>query len=331
MYRKEKPLVLKSSASSLSNNLSVLVALEKGVLNYAVVHKAVVNIISASTDGSTVNSRNIVCKEPSAAQQSTPMIIQAKWVCLPSRTVFVLTSLKGIQMFESDGSAMIYWHALGDVNSTDISEHANFGRGITGIGENFICIGTQLGEIHVFSVPAKGTNVTQKESLVGHRYPICDLASSGNQMVSSDEQGNIIIWSLSGSSFKQTHSINGSGFPCSTIIMWKNVIVAGFGNGQIRLYSAETGKLAAQVNAHARWVTALDVASDNGMLLSASEDSYVRVWQLKEGNQMPEIEYVNQECVTDQQLVGVQFLHPQGKAFCTTGYDSCDLSFYVQS
>lgn len=78
MYRKEKPLVLKSSASCLSNNLSVLVALEKGVLNYAVVHKAVVNIISASTDGSTVNSRNIVCKEPSAAQQSTPMIIQVK-------------------------------------------------------------------------------------------------------------------------------------------------------------------------------------------------------------------------------------------------------------
>lgn len=55
-------------------------------------------------------------------------------------------------------------------------------------------------------------------------------------------------------------------FPCSTILMWKNVIVAGFGNGQIRLYSAETGKLAAQVNAHARWVTALDVASDNGMV-----------------------------------------------------------------
>lgn len=76
MYRKEKPLILKSSASSLTNNLSVLVALDKGVLNYAVVHKAVVNIISASTDGATVNSRNIVCKEPSAAQQSTPMIIQ---------------------------------------------------------------------------------------------------------------------------------------------------------------------------------------------------------------------------------------------------------------
>lgn len=30
-----------------------------------------------------------------------------------------------------------------------------------------LCVGTQLGEIHVFNVPAKGTNVTLKESLIG--------------------------------------------------------------------------------------------------------------------------------------------------------------------
>lgn len=35
-------------------------------------------------------------------------------------------------MFESDGSAMIYWHALGDVNSTDIS-----GNGTQVIGKYF--------------------------------------------------------------------------------------------------------------------------------------------------------------------------------------------------
>ena len=44
-------------------------------------------------------------------------------------------------------------------------------------------------------------------------------------------------------------------YPCSTIFLWKNVIVAGFGNGQIKLFAADTGKLAAQVNAHARWVS----------------------------------------------------------------------------
>ena len=30
--------------------------------------------------------------------------------------------------------------------------------------------GTQLGEIHVFNVPAKGTNVTLKESLIGNKF-----------------------------------------------------------------------------------------------------------------------------------------------------------------
>jgi hypothetical protein len=31
--------------------------------------------------------------------------------------------------------------------------------------------GTQLGEIHVFNVPAKGTNITLKESLIGMYQP----------------------------------------------------------------------------------------------------------------------------------------------------------------
>lgn len=76
MYRSEKPIPLKTSTSALSNNLSVLLTEEKKSLNYAVVHKSVVNIVSAATDGSTVTNRHVVCKEPTATQQSTPMIIQ---------------------------------------------------------------------------------------------------------------------------------------------------------------------------------------------------------------------------------------------------------------
>lgn len=79
MYRKEKPLTLKSSASSLTNNLTVFISPEKGSMNYAVVHKSVVNVISSSLDGSTVTNRQVICKEPSVVQQNTPMIIQA-WI-----------------------------------------------------------------------------------------------------------------------------------------------------------------------------------------------------------------------------------------------------------
>jgi len=75
MYRKEKPLLLKGSTSALANNLSIEVNLEKGIISYATVHKSLVNLVSASLDGTSVNPRQIPCKEPSASQGFT-MILQ---------------------------------------------------------------------------------------------------------------------------------------------------------------------------------------------------------------------------------------------------------------
>lgn len=51
---------------------------------------------------------------------------------------------------------------------------------------------------------------------------------------------------------------------CSSVKLWKGVIAAGYGNGQIRLYEAATGVLRAQVHAHARWIYALDLAPLSG-------------------------------------------------------------------
>ena len=73
MFQKEKPMSLKSSASAICNNLSIQVSPAKKMINYAVVHKSVVNLVSACMDGSTVNHRQVVCKESSMAS----MILQA--------------------------------------------------------------------------------------------------------------------------------------------------------------------------------------------------------------------------------------------------------------
>ncbi|OWF43963.1 WD repeat-containing protein 54-like [Mizuhopecten yessoensis] len=330
MFRREKPLALKSSASALANNLSALITPEKDSLNYAVVHKAVVNIISSTTDGSSVTNKQVICKEPSATHQTTPMILQCKWIQLPVRTVLVLTTLRGIQIYEYDGSAMIYFHALGNVHSSEASEYGNFGRGISCVGDNFLCVGTQLGEIAVFDIPQKGPNINMKESLTGHKYPVCDLASERNTLISSDEQGSIILWSLNDTSIRQRQFIQGSGDPCSCLCIWKDIIVGGFGNGQLKVYSAKTGRLAALVNAHVRWINALDIASESGELLSVSDDTYARIWKLKAGEN-PEIEFSFGESVTDLQLCGGQFVHKAGMGFCVTGYDSSDLVFYLRN
>ena len=76
MFRKEKPLPLKSSASLLCNNLTILNNSDRGSLNYAVIHKYLINMVCTSTDGSQVTHRQVVCKEPSTTQQGTAMIIQ---------------------------------------------------------------------------------------------------------------------------------------------------------------------------------------------------------------------------------------------------------------
>lgn len=51
---------------------------------------------------------------------------------------------------------------------------------------------------------------------------------------------------------------------CSSVKLWNGVVAAGYGNGQIRLYEAATGVLRAEVNAHARWIYALDLAPLTG-------------------------------------------------------------------
>ena len=57
-----------------------------------------------------------------------------------------------------------------------------------------------------------------------------------------------------------------SGFPCLSLCCWGSLLVAGFSNGQIRLYSVETGQKTVEIAAHGRCITALDVARDSGLV-----------------------------------------------------------------
>ena len=56
--------------------------------------------------------------------------------------------------------------------------------------------------------------------------------------------------------------------PCSSLALWKGVIVGACGSGQIKVYNLATGKLGACANAHARWINAIDVAKDSGLVSS---------------------------------------------------------------
>uniref|UniRef100_A0A8B9FW10 WD repeat domain 54 n=1 Tax=Amazona collaria TaxID=241587 RepID=A0A8B9FW10_9PSIT len=207
-----------------------------------------------------------------------------------------------LQMYEADGSVLVYWHAL------DVAEHppaqAVFARGIAAVGERFICVGTSSGPVLVFDIPPKGTNVTVSEVLEQHGAAVTDIAAEqgrapdgAGDLVSADDAGTLCVWSA-GEEFRLVSKVPACGCTCSSVALWHGTVAAGFGNGQIRLYEAASGRLRAQVNAHARWINALDLAPETGKLLSGAEDSFVHIWKLSRNPDTDDVEvsWVRRSC-----------------------------------
>ncbi|NXK42410.1 WDR54 protein, partial [Piprites chloris] len=327
-YRRERALALRSSSSALYNNLAVLCPPARPPRAFGAVHGTTLSLLGPEGPPRQLPARG------GGSALSTPLLTQAAWCELPARVLLVLTSQRGVQMYDADGSTLVFWHAL------DVPEHpaahSVFARGISVAREHFICVGTSSGAVLVFDIPPKGTNVTLSEVLEQHRDPVTDIAAEQGQalegagdLVTADDSGTLCLWST-GEEFTLLGKIPGSGCTCSSVTLWNGIVAAGYGNGQIRLWEAGTGQLRAQVSAHARWIYALDLAPLTGKLLSGAEDSFVHVWKLSRDPDTDdvEIQHCHAECVTDTQVCGARFCDPAGDTFAVTGYDLSEILCY---
>ena len=72
-----------------------------------------------------------------------------------------------------------------------------------------------------------------------------------------------------------------SEFPVTTLAIWnripQGVIIAGYGSGHVRIFSVTSGAIVAESIAHAGWITGMDLANSSGLLVTCSEDGFVRV------------------------------------------------------
>ncbi|KAG8538868.1 hypothetical protein GDO81_021875, partial [Engystomops pustulosus] len=125
-------------------------------------------------------------------------------------------------------------------------------------------------------------------------------------LVTADDSGVLCVWK-SGEDFRLVTKISAYGVTCSSVKLWSGVIAAAYGTGQIRLYDARTGTISAELDSHARWIYALDIAPETGR-----------------------VEHRHSECVTDTQVCGAKFCDPQGSSFAVTGYDLNEIIRYVQ-
>ncbi|XP_048208739.1 WD repeat-containing protein 54 [Perognathus longimembris pacificus] len=328
MFRRERSIPLRGSAAPLCNNLSVLHLPARNLTHFGVVHGPNAQLLSAAPDGVPLAQRQLHAKE--GAGVSPSLITQVHWCVLPFRVLLVLTSHRGIQMYESDGSTMVYWHALDSGDASSVQ--ALFARGIAASG-HFICVGTWSGRVLVFDIPAKGPNIVLSEELAEHQTPITDIATEPAQgqdgmadMVTADDSGLLCVW-RTGPEFTLLTHIPGFGVPCPSVQLWQGIVAAGYGNGQVCLYEATTGNLHVKINAHARAICALDIAPEVGKLLSAAEDTFVHIWKLSRRPESGsiEVEHCHGECVSDTQVCGARFCESSGSSFAVTGYDLAEI------
>jgi len=314
MYN-QSAVSIKSSASLLYNNLDVLSSASG--LQYAVVHKSNVWVFDAEEiQTNQAAYRRVVCKGEGTQTSST--IMQAKWCVLPQRTLLVVGSVKGAQMFDENGSMMIFWQAL---QPHPKEGKPQFVRGITAAGDNRICIGTADGSIYAFDIPTKGNGVKLHDTINAHTCALTDLHALDDCMVSADDMGKIILWKVGGAVTK-TLEIEGFGFPCTSVRLHENFIIAAYGSGHLRKFNRKTGTIIVEVAAHAKWINAMDLSQDGTLVVTASEDTFLRLFDVET------FELKFQKAITDVQLTGVRFMDAIDNSFGVTGYDSSEITIF---
>ncbi|KAB1267011.1 WD repeat-containing protein 54 [Camelus dromedarius] len=157
MFRRERSIPLRGSAAALCNNLSVLQ--QRNLTHFGVVHGPSAQLLSAAPEGVPLAQRQLHAKE-------------------------------GAGMYESDGSVMVYWHALDSGDASLVQ--AVFARGIAASG-HFICVG-EGAEGRAF----QGSPHRSDEELLtpdtSHRH--CHEPAQG-QLLSAAEDTFVHIWKLS--------------------------------------------------------------------------------------------------------------------------------------
>ena len=59
-------------------------------------------------------------------------------------------------------------------------------------------------------------------------------------------------------------------FPCSSLCFYKDFIIGGFATGHIRVFSASSGAMCIEACAHARWISAMDISLEAGLVRKIS-------------------------------------------------------------
>ncbi|XP_049777534.1 WD repeat-containing protein 54-like [Schistocerca cancellata] len=323
MYEKDTEVMLVTSASLIYGNLKVHYSIEDETLRtFAVIHGGYINILIAH--GPNVRPKYLPCIEMGTKPKHiTAYVTEVKWAFFGNRYHLLVTSNLGINVYDQEGQIFKFTHPCCDGPRSP----GTFARGIALIGDQLLCVGNSSGYIYIFCYPdEESCQVLEVVRLFkAHDQAVISLDSGRKTMISTDNSGVVTIWAID-DSMSHLATIPSFSSVCTSLVNCDSVVIAGYLSGHLRLFESPSGQLLYDVTAHARPVTALDFTPEAGLLLSVSEDSFIRIWQLEPGDKL--VQHKSTVHVKDRLIVGCQFLNSKGTEFCVSCYDSAEILCY---
>ncbi|GMR41088.1 hypothetical protein PMAYCL1PPCAC_11283, partial [Pristionchus mayeri] len=305
------------------NNVSVAFSENTNItLAACVSDKNKISVISWDPKIEKKKRHVIVVTDPNDENGPAPTCFQVKFVTPSSRNapLIVVASTAGAMIYDSaqQKNRMSFNPIAGVVKSDPDSNERPFCRGISCV-DNTILVGTCTGTIMVFNCSG-GTSVSVKKPISEHKYPIADIATCKFDEItaSGDMKGGLIVWTKG---MKVNKRIN-TELQITVLNVLRRQVLVGTVYGGINIYATTSGVLMASVAAHARAVTGISVAPESAYVLTASEDSSVRVFKLH--TRKPEayqLEFRYGDHLDDKLIVGACFANDRGSSMVFAAFD----------
>ena len=341
MYSKATGIPLKLSPSYIPNNLTTLPNLPFTPPNtadttYGIIHKNIINIIHADKETTQIvyNPESFPNVLDFRTIQQNPFILQAKWCCIGSSFYIVLCCYHMVLIYNQLGTNLLAVYPI--VYGTS-KYKSTYGKGVA-VFEKFLCIGCGNNDIIVLQF--KETIVVEKSeisfehfaTLKGHMAPVATLcADKIGCLVSGDDSGMICAWTLNGKEDMSVQEprviLSSRDDPCTAVAFCGEFIIASFGSGKIQFHNNTSNVLEFEINAHARWINAIDICEKNQLVMAVSEDTCVSIWQIPFKTNST-VECLYNQAVQSCVLTGCRFLDGDGSCFALTAYDHNEILIY---